>query len=216
MKKITKKLSMKYVKLHKSRLRQEGSIKPEEDVGGELSRGTNSPENIVESNNNETKEMTPKVTKIIESMHRKLMLKEKKNIHVDGQDQSQGHERSVKTNHMDHLEDMIIKGRDRYNMELGGSTKNGQRGEVEESSNKVACDFGSKKDYLDWIEYVEGSNHHCFDRSENFEKDYIKGEIDDDNDLISVGISEGSLEGGANEEILLLNISSKHRKNDTK
>lgn len=250
---------MKYVKLHKHRLRQEGSMKSEED-GGDLSRGTHSPENV---ECNETME-TPKVTKIMESMHRKLMLKEKtnkKNIHVDSQDQSQmsehsvrngGRDRkdqldegsvrnknrdgmdqlvgSVKKGHMDHLED-LIRGRDR----MEGSTRNGARNRVDqlegssknglrednivkpsdqvdqsEKSTKCPSDFASKKDYLDWIEYVEGSNHHCFDRSENSENTYKREDID--HDQISVGISEGSIEGN-NDEILLLK-SSKYRKNE--
>ncbi|KAL9861241.1 hypothetical protein AtNW77_Chr1g0066691 [Arabidopsis thaliana] len=75
MKKITKKLSMKYVKLHKQKkLRQDGSMKSEED-GGEPFRESHSLDN---AESNETKE-TPKVTKIMESMHRKLMLKDKAN-----------------------------------------------------------------------------------------------------------------------------------------
>lgn len=237
---------MKYVKLHKHRLRQEGSMKSEEDEG-DLSRTvTHSPENV---ECNETKE-TPKVTKIMESMHRKLMLKEKtnkKNIHVDSQDQSQMSERSVKNGgrdrdgmdqlvgsvkngHMDHLED-LIRGRDRMEGstrngarnrmdKLEGSSKNGLRednivkpsDQVDQSEKSTKCpsDFASKKDYLDWIEYVEGSNHHCFDRSENSENPYKKEDID--HDQISVGISEGSIEGN-NDEILLLK-SSKYRKNE--
>ncbi|CAA7059933.1 unnamed protein product [Microthlaspi erraticum] len=259
---------MKYVKLHKSRLRQEGSMKLEEDNGA-FFQEDHSPEN---EENNETKE-TPKVTKIMESMHRKLMLKEKahkKNTHMDmdGHDQSQMSEHSVRNggrsdrkdqlegsvrnmnrdgmdqlegsvrnySHMDHLED-LIKGRERTDPiegsikngdrdrvdQLEGSSKKGQKyqheditpktsGQVEQSerSTKNPCDFASKKDYLDWIEYVEGSSHHCFDRSENSEKPYRKDDID--HDQVSVGISEGSIEG-SNDEILLLK-SSKYRKNE--
>lgn len=263
MKKITKKLTMKYVKLHKSRLRQEGSMKSEED-GGELFRENHSPEN---EESNETKE-TPKVTKIMESMQRKLMLKEKahkKNIHVDGHDQPPMSERSVRNGgrerkdqlegsvrnmnrdgmdqlegsvrngHMDHLEDLIRarmdqfegsirnSAHDRVDDQLEGSSKNGQKyhredntsktsGQVDQSegSTKNPSDFASKKDYLDWIEYVEGSSHHCFDRSENSEKSYRKDDLD--HDQISVGISEGSIEGN-NDEIILLK-SSKYRKNE--
>ncbi|CAN7002155.1 unnamed protein product [Brassica rapa subsp. trilocularis] len=255
MKKMTKKLSSKYVKLHKSRLRQEGSMKSED--GGELFQENHSPEN---EENNETKE-TPKVKKIMESMHRKLMLREKtkKNIHVDDQEQSQRSERSVsnddqlegsvrnmnrgdkdqlegsvRNGHMDHLED-LIRGRDRMDnaegsikkgardrvYQLEGSSRNGRKfqcedvtpkrsGEVDQSeeSTKNPSDFTSKKDYLDWIEHVEGSSNHCFDRSENHEKPYRKNDID--HDQISVGISEGSIEGN-NDEILLLK-SSKYRK----
>lgn len=266
MKKITKKLSMKYVKLHKSRLRQEGSMKLEED-GGAFFEESHLPE--IEENN-ETKE-TPKVTKIMESMQRKLMLKDKahkKNTHMDldGHDQSQMSEHSVRNggrdrkdqlegsvrnmnrdgmdplegsvrkSHMDHLED-LIKGRDRTDPiegsvrngdrdrveQLEGSSKKGQKyqhedispkpsGQVEQSegSAKNPSDFASKKDYLDWIEYVEGSSHHCFDRSENSEQPNRKEDIDHDH--ISVGVSEGSIEGN-NDEILLLK-SSKYRKND--
>ncbi|KAF8077527.1 hypothetical protein N665_1030s0011 [Sinapis alba] len=248
MKKITKKLSSKYVKLHKSRLRQEGSMKSED--GGELFRENHSPEN---EESNETKE-SPKVTKIMESMHRKLMLKDKankKNIHVDDQDQSQRSERSVRNgcrdsmndqlegsvknmnrsdvdqlegsvrnSHMDHLEN-LIRGRDRVN-QLEESSVNGQNSQREnvtpktsrqvdesvEESTKHPSDFASKKDYLDWIEYVEGSSHHCFDRSENLKSHYRKDDID--HDEISVGISEGSIEGN-NDETLLLK-SSKYRK----
>ncbi|CAH8339605.1 unnamed protein product [Eruca vesicaria subsp. sativa] len=260
MKKMTKKLSSKYVKLRKSRLRQEGSMKSED--GGEIFQETHSSEN---EENNETKE-TPKVTKIIESMHRKLMLKEKgnkKNNHVDDQDQSQRSERSVRnggrdsmddqlegsvknmnrsdmeqlegsvrTSHMDHLEDLIRgrmdntdgsikKGvRDRVD-QPEESNINGQKSQVEnvtpkasgqvdqsEESTNSPSDFASKKDYLDWIEYVEGSSHHCFDRSENHEKPYRNNDMD--HDQISVGMSEGSIEGN-NDEMLLLK-SSKYRK----
>ncbi|KAG2272359.1 hypothetical protein Bca52824_066914 [Brassica carinata] len=262
MKKITKKLSSKYVKLHKSRLRQEGSMKSED--GGELFQENHTPEN---EESNETKE-TPKVTKIIESMHRKLMLKDKANkkfIHVDDQEQSQMSERvvrnsgrdskddqlegsaknmnrsdmdqpegSVRNSHMDHLED-LIRGRDRMDHAEGSIKKsardrvdqleessiNGQKSQVEnvtpktsgqvdqsEESTKNPSDFASKKDYLDWIEYVEGSSNHCFDRSENHEKPYRKNDMD--HDQISVVISEGSIEGN-NDEILLLK-SSKYRK----
>lgn len=261
MKKITKKLSMKYVKLHKCRLRQDGSKKSEEE-GGELFGENHLPEN---EESTETKE-TPKVTKIMESMHRKLMLKEKahkKNIYMDGHYQSQmfecsirngGRDRkdqlegsvrnmnrdgtdhlegSVRNNHMDHLED-LIRGRDQMDHtegpvkngtrdrveQLEVSSKNGQKYQREnntaktsdqvvqsERSTKDPSDFASKKDYLDWIEYVEGSNHHCFDRSENLFK-----REDIDHDQISVGISEGSIEGN-NDEILLLK-SSKNRRNE--
>lgn len=260
MKKITKKLSMKYVKLHKSRLRQDGSMKSEEDIF----RENHSPEN---EESNETKE-TPKVTKIMESMHRKLMLKEKtrkKNIRVDCHDQPEMSERSVRNGgrerndplegsvrnmnrddmdqlegsvrngHMDHLE-VLIRGRmdqlegsirnnarDRVD-QLEGSSKNGQKNQREDNStSKTSCqldqlerstknpsDFASKKDYLDWIEYVEGSSHHCFDRSENAEKSCRKDALD--HDQISVGISEGSIEGN-NDEIILLK-SSKYSKNE--
>ncbi|KAL1187845.1 hypothetical protein V5N11_015808 [Cardamine amara subsp. amara] len=251
MKKITKKLSMKYVKLHKCRLRQDGSMKSVED-GRELFRETHSPE---KEESNETKE-TPKVTKLMESMHRKLTLKEKshkKNIHVDHHDQPEMSENSVRNgsrdrkdqlegsvrnSHMDHLED-LIRGRDRMDHlegsiknsardrvdQLEGSSKKGQnnnqcdqdntaktRDQVDKSERSTIdpSDFASKKDYLDWIEYVEGSNHHCFDRSENSEKTYRKEDID--HDQISVGISEGSIEGN-NDEILLLK-NSKYRKNE--
>ncbi|ESQ48987.1 hypothetical protein EUTSA_v10022342mg [Eutrema salsugineum] len=271
MKKITKKLSTKYVKLHKCRLRQDGSMKSEEN-DGELFREKNHLPEINEESNETTKE-TPKVTKIMESMHRKLMLKEKvpkKDIHVDGYDQSQMAERSVRNGvrdrkdmhqhegsvrnhmnrdgmdqlvgsvrngHMDHLED-LIRGRDRTDHlegsirngtrdhradQLEGSSKNGQKSQREdmtpktngqvdkpEGPTKSPSDFASKKDYLDWIEYVEGSSHHCFDRSENSEKPYRKDDIE--HDQISVGISEGSIEG-SNDEILLLK-SSKYRKNE--
>ncbi|VVA97134.1 unnamed protein product [Arabis nemorensis] len=256
MKKITKKLSMKYVKLHKSRLRQDGSMKSEED-GGDIFRENHSPEN---EESNVTKE-TPKVTKIMESMHRKLMLKEKtrkKNIHVDRHDQPEMSERSVRNggrernvdplegsvrninrDGMDQLEGSVrnlIRGRmdqlegsirnnarDRVDQHEG-SSKNGQKNQIEdnntsktsaqldqsEGSTKNPSDFASKKDYLDWIEYVEGSSHHCFDRSENAEKSYRKDDLD--HDQISVGISEGSIEGN-NDGIILLK-SSKHRKNE--
>ncbi|KAJ0263744.1 hypothetical protein HA466_0022100 [Hirschfeldia incana] len=263
MKKITKKLSSKYVKLHKSRLRQEGSMKSEED-GGEIFQENHSPEN---EESNETKD-TSKVTKIMESMHRKLMLKEKtskKNIHVEDQEQSQRSERSVskddqlegsvrnmygdkdqlegsvRNSHMDHLED-LIRGRDRMDNTEGSkksardrvdqleeSSINGQKsqlenvtpktsgpvGQSEESTKNPSDDFASKKDYLDWIEYVEGSSHHCFDRSENHEKPYRKNDID--HDQISVGISEGSIEGN-NDEIQLLKSSkySKMKSKDSK
>ncbi|XP_010415169.1 PREDICTED: uncharacterized protein LOC104701219 [Camelina sativa] len=261
MKKITKKLSMKYMKLNKHRLRQDGSMKSEED-GGELFCEIHSSES---AESNETKE-TPKVTKIMECMHRKLMLNEKeygKNIHVDGHDQSHvsecsvrngGRERkeqlddgsirniyrvdmdplvgSVKNGHMDHLED-LIRGRDRTDHnegstrkgagnrvdQLDGSSKNGQKHQHEDSivkpsnhvdqsekSTKYPSDFASKRDYLDWIEYVEGSNHHCFDRTENSEEPYKREDIDHDQ------ISEGSIEC-YNDEILLLK-SSKNRKNE--
>ncbi|CAE5963104.1 unnamed protein product [Arabidopsis arenosa] len=263
MKKITKKLSMKYVKLHKQKkLRQDGSMKSEED-GGEPFRESHSPDN---AESNETKE-TPKVTKIMESMHRKLMLKDKANkkkIHMDDHDQSHMFERSVrnggrdrkdqldedsvrntnrdgtdqlvgsvKNSHMDHLED-LIRGRDRMEGsirngtrnrvdELEGSSKKGLNYEREDNSTKTSdqidqsekstkspSDFASKKDYLDWIEYVEGSSHHCFDRSEDSERPYIREDID--HDEISVGISEGSLEGNNDESLLLK--SSKYRKNE--
>jgi len=235
-------------------------MKSEED-GGEPFRESHSPD-YAESN--ETKE-TPKVTKIMESMHRKLMLKDKANkkkIHVD--DQSQMSERSVrnggrdrkdqldegsvrnmnrdgtdqlvgsvKNSHMDHLED-LIRGRDRMEGsnrngarnrvdQLEGFSKNGEKHQHEENtvktsdqidqsekSTKSPSDFASKKDYLDWIEYVEGSNHHCFDRSEDSEKSYIREDID--HDAISVGISEGSIEGNNDESLLLK--SSKYRKNE--
>ncbi|KAF8098836.1 hypothetical protein N665_0257s0046 [Sinapis alba] len=262
MKKISKKLSTKYVKLNKSRLRQDGSMKSEED-GGELFRDNHSPEN---EQSNEKKE-TPMITKIVESMHRKLMLKEKGNkkvIHVDGHDQSQMSEHSVRTGgrdrkddqlegsvrnmtcgdmdqlvggsvrhgHMDHLED-LIRGRNRTDQsegstrngardqQLEGSSKNGQKSQLDqdvttkpscyvdqsEGSSKSPSKFASRKDYLDWIEHVEGSSHHCFDRSE---KAYRKDDIDHDH--ISVGVSEGSIEG-SNDEIMLLK-SSKHRKHE--
>ncbi|XP_010513585.1 PREDICTED: uncharacterized protein LOC104789610 [Camelina sativa] len=265
MKKITKKLSMKYMKLNKHRLRQDGSMKSEED-GGKLFCEIHSPES---AESNETKE-TPKVTNIMECMHRKLMLNEKeyeKDIHVDGHDRSQisecsvrndGRERkeqlddgsirniyrvdmdslvgSVKNGHMDHLED-LIRGRDHTDHtegstrkgarnrvdQLEGSSKNGQKHQHEdnivkprnhvdqsEKSTKSPSDFASKRDYLEWIEYVEGSNHHCFDRSENSEKPYKREDID--HDQVSVGLSEGSIEG-YNDEILLLK-SSKNRKNE--
>ncbi|CAH8283566.1 unnamed protein product [Eruca vesicaria subsp. sativa] len=243
MKKITKKLSTKYVKLHKSRLRQDGSMKSEED-GGELFRGNHSPENE-ESNEKET----PMVTKIMESMHRKLTLKEKpskKNIYVDGHDdQLEGsvrnmkkrgdmdqHVDSVTHGHMDHLED-LIKGRDHKDQsegstrngarhdrvdQLEGSNKNGKISQLEdvtttpschvdqsEGSTKNPSDFASKKDYLDWIEYVEGSSHHCFDRSEQpYKKDNI------DHDQTSVGVTDGSIEGNNDDNMLLK--SSKYRK----
>lgn len=265
MKKITKKLSIKYVKLHKCRLRQDGSMKSEED-GGELFRETDLPE---KAESNETKEIA-KVTKMMESMHRKLTLKEKahkKNIHVDHHHQPEMSERSVRNggrdcngqpegsvrnmkrdgmdqlegsvrnSHMDHLED-LIRGRDRMDHidgsiknsardrvdQLEGSSKKGQNNnqredntaktsdqvDKSERSTKEPSDFASKKDYLDWIEYVEGSNHHCFDRSENPEQPYRIENID--HDQISVGISEGSIEGN-NDEILLLK-NSKYRKNE--
>ncbi|KAG2272357.1 hypothetical protein Bca52824_066912 [Brassica carinata] len=135
---------------------------------------------------------------------------------------------------MDHLED-LIRGRDRMDNaegsikkgardrvdQLEGSSRNGQKsqcedvtpkrsGEVDQSeeSTKNPSDFTSKKDYLDWIEHVEGSSNHCFDRSENHEKPYRKNDMD--HDQISVVISEGSIEGN-NDEILLLK-SSKYRK----
>ncbi|CAN7010444.1 hypothetical protein IGI04_011722 [Brassica rapa subsp. trilocularis] len=227
MKKITKKLSTKYVKLNKSRLRQDGSMKSEED-GGEVFQENHSPK-IEESNE---KKETPIVTKIMESMHRKLTLKEKpnkKNIHVDGQDdQLEGsvrnmnrgdndqHVGSVRHGHMDHLED-LIKGRDRTDHvegstrngardrvdQLEGSSKNGQKSQGEDVTTKLSCHvdqsegstkspsgFASKKDYLDWIEYVEGSSQHNFDRSENHERHYRKDDID--HNQISIGISEGS------------------------
>lgn len=215
MKKITKKLSTKYVKLNKSRLRRDGSMKSEED-SEEVLRENHSPEN---EECNETKE-TPLVTKIMESMHRKLTLKEKpykKNIHVHGHDDQlegsvknmnrgdmdQHVEDSIRYGHMDHLED-LIRGRDRSDHvegstrngardrvnQLEGSTKNGQKSQHEDVTTKPSChvdqsegstkslsDFASKKDYLDWIEYVEGSSHHCFDRSQKPEKSYsIRGE----------------------------------------
>ncbi|KAL9861242.1 hypothetical protein AtNW77_Chr1g0066701 [Arabidopsis thaliana] len=96
---------------------------------------------------------------------------------------------------MDHLED-LIRGRDR----MEGSNRNGARNRVDQ------LEGFSKNDYLDWIEYVEGSNHHCFDRSEDSEKSYIREDID--HDAISVGISEGSIEGNNDESLLLK--SSKH------
>ncbi|CAN8270079.1 unnamed protein product [Cochlearia groenlandica] len=258
MKKITKKLSTKYVKLHKCRNRQDGSMKSEED-GGEISRETHySPEN---EERYETKE-TPKVAKIMESMHRKLMLIEKankKNIHVDGNDQSQKFERSVsngrdledqldgsvrkinqydgmdqlvgsvRNGHMDRLEDLIrgcdlTKGlaRDRVD-QLEGTSKNNQKHEREdnitksndqvdqsEGSNKNPSDFASKKDYIDWVEHVEGSSHHCFDIYEISENLYRKEDID--HDLINVGVSEGSVDG-SNDEIILLK-NSKCKKNE--
>ncbi|KAL0716971.1 hypothetical protein Bca4012_066293 [Brassica carinata] len=240
MKKITKKLSAKYVKLSKSRLRRDGSMKSEE-VSGEIFWENNSPEN---EESNETKE-TPIITKIMESMHRKLTLKEKpnkKHIHVDGHyDQLEGsvrnmnsvdvdqHVGSVRHGHMDHLEDLIM-GRDRKDHtegcinrnrvdQLERSSKNGQKShhhedvttkpscdvDQSEGSTKSPSDFASKKDYLDWIEYVEGSSHHCFDRSE---KPCRKDDID--HHQISVGVSEGSRDGH-NDEIMLLK-SSKYRR----
>ncbi|CAN6818727.1 hypothetical protein Bca4012_003937 [Brassica carinata] len=247
MKKITKKLSTKYVKLNKSRLQQDGSMKSEED-GGELFQENHSPK-IEESNE---KKETPIVTKIMESMHRKLTLKEKsnkKNIHVDGQDdQLEGsvrnmnrgdndqHVGSVRHGHMDHLED-LIKGRDRTDHvegstrngardrvdQLEGSSKNGQKSQLEDVTTKLSCHvdqsegstkspsgFASKKDYLDWIEYVEGSSQHNFDRSENHERPYSKDDID--HNQISIGMSEGSIEGN-NDETMLLK-SSKYRKHE--
>ncbi|CAN6810018.1 unnamed protein product [Brassica oleracea] len=243
MKKITKKLSTKYVKLNKSRLRQDRSMKSEED-GGELFQENHSAK-IEESNE---KKETPIVTKIMESMHRKLTLKEKsnkKNIHVDGQDdQLEGsvrnmnrgdndrHVGSVRRGHMDHLED-LIRGRDptdhiegtsiNHVDQLEGSSKNGQKSQGEDVTTKLSCHvdqsdgstkspsgFTSKKDYLDWIEYVEGSSHHCFDRSESHEKVYRKDDID--RDQISVGVSEES-KTVSNDEIMLLK-SSKYRKNE--
>ncbi|XP_018488904.2 uncharacterized protein LOC108859496 [Raphanus sativus] len=254
MKKITKKLSSKYVKLHKSRLRQEGSMKSED--GGEIFQENHPPEN---EESNETKD-TSKVTKIMESMHRKLMLKEKtskKYIDVDDQEHSQRSERSVskddqlegsvrnmnrgdkdqlegsvRNSHMDHLEELI---RDRMD-NTEGSIKKGSRNRVDqleesqlenvtpktsgqvdqsEESTKNPSDFASKKDYLDWIEYVEGSSHHCFDRSENLKSPHRKD--DNDHDQISVGISEGSIEGN-NDEMLLLKSSkySKIKSKDSK
>ncbi|EOA33931.1 hypothetical protein CARUB_v10021424mg [Capsella rubella] len=246
MKKITKKLSMKYVKLNKNKLRKEESMKLEED-GRELFQENYALEN---AENNETKE-TPKVTKVMESMQRKLTLKEKdqleRSVRNGGRarkDQlDEGLVRntnldvgSVKYGHMDHLED-LIKGRDRIEHiegstrnvacngvdKLEGSSKNKQKHQREanivkpsdqvdqsEKSTKCPSDFASKKDYIDWIEYVEGSNHHCFDRSENSNQSYKKEDID--RDQMSVAVSEGSIEGN-NEEILLLN-NSKNRKNE--
>ncbi|KAJ0249494.1 hypothetical protein HA466_0149780 [Hirschfeldia incana] len=248
MKKMTKKLSTKYVKLNKSRLRQDGDLKSEEE-GGELFQENYSPK-VEESN--ETKE-TPIVTKIVKSMHRKLTLKEKpnkKNIQVDGHDdqlevpvrnmnrgdmdQLVG---SVRHGHMDHLED-LIKGRDRTDHvegstrngardrvvdQLEGSSKNGQKYQLEDVTSKPSCyvdqseglvespcEFASKKDYLDWIEYVEGSSHHCFVRSENPERPYRKDDMN--HDQTSAGASEGSIEG-RNDEIMLLK-SSKYTKNE--
>ncbi|XP_010543613.1 PREDICTED: uncharacterized protein LOC104816467 [Tarenaya hassleriana] len=229
MKNFTKKLSMKYVKLNKCRLRQDTAMSPEDDAG-ELFREISPAENektVDTINNNKT----PKVTKIMGSMQRKFMSKEKKVRQEPSDFGADGH--GLDQPRRPQYDGSTRRGRQDLAERLEGFNKsNGQDlrsrddvmahkdyDRVERKARgltKSRSDFGSRKEYLDWIEYVEGSSHHCFERFEDstrtrgFEEHHERKD-GTEIDHVSFGQSEGSMEGN-NDETRLIK-SSKTNKN---